>query len=378
MNKGPKISIITACYNSEQTIEQTIQSVLGQTYENIEYIIIDGASTDRTMEVVEKYRDRIDKIVSEPDKGIYDAFNKGVSKSTGTIVHFLNAGDYYLDNGVLETILERFKKDSTLDYVHGILKTIDPITRQTDYYNFPTNTDVKESLIKGYAIPHPSFFVKKTCFDKFGYFNTNYKIAADTRLMAKCLLDLESQGTFIEKVTTVFEKDGISSDPSYEKLRIQEIFEIVNELLSKDIQIEQVYSENANTMNYLKIWNKHLLCNKRGITSSLNKNVYNKAVIFGTKDIAQMLFMDCQQENIKVISFIDNNYFNYTDKLFDTTVNNSEWLIDNLELYDVCLLSVEASHDEEIVKELQKKIPTKKIVTWKQLVSKVLKGTEIS
>lgn len=157
MNKGPKISIITACYNSEQTIEQTIQSVLGQTYENIEYIIIDGASTDRTMEVVEKYRDKIDKIVSEPDEGIYDAFNKGVSKSTGTIVHFLNAGDYYLDNGVLETILERFKKDSTLDYVHGILKTIDPITRQTDYYNFPTNTDVKESLIKGYAIPHPSF-----------------------------------------------------------------------------------------------------------------------------------------------------------------------------------------------------------------------------
>lgn len=204
-------------------------------------------------------------------------------------------------------------------------------------------------------------FCEKTCFDKFGYFNTNYKIAADTRLMAKCLLDLESQGTFIEKVTTVFEKDGISSDPSYEKLRIQEIFEIVNELLSKDIQIEQVYSEDANTMNYLKIWNKHLLCNKRGITSSLNKNVYNKAVIFGTKDIAQMLFMDCQQENINVISFIDNNYFNYTDKLFDTTVNNSEWLIDNLELYDVCLLSVEASHDEEIVKELQKKIPTKKL-----------------
>ncbi|MEM5831420.1 MAG: glycosyltransferase family 2 protein, partial [Candidatus Aenigmatarchaeota archaeon] len=106
-----KISIITPSFNSEKTIEETIKSVLSQTYNDIEYLIIDGGSRDRTLEIVDKYKDKISKIVSEPDKGIYDGMNKGIKLATGEIVGILNSDDLYFDESVIENVMKAFKEN---------------------------------------------------------------------------------------------------------------------------------------------------------------------------------------------------------------------------------------------------------------------------
>ena len=120
-----KISIITVSYNSAQTIEDTIKSVLAQNFQELEYIIIDGGSKDNTMEIVNKYQDKITKIISEPDKGIYDAMNKGIQLATGDLVGILNSDDFYFDNSVLNTVATCFQKD--IDACYGNIEYVDRV-----------------------------------------------------------------------------------------------------------------------------------------------------------------------------------------------------------------------------------------------------------
>lgn len=171
MNNIPLISIITVSYNTVKTIEETILSVLNQTYPNIEYIIIDGGSTDGTLDIIKKYQDKITYWVSEPDKGIYDAMNKGTLKATGEWLNFMNAGDTFYDEQVLEKV---FKDNdwSDTDVIYGDviikyskkekLKKVWPLTQ----------------LEKGMPFCHQSSFVRTTLQKQF-LFNTNYKICAD-------------------------------------------------------------------------------------------------------------------------------------------------------------------------------------------------------
>lgn len=115
----PKISVVTVCYNAINDIEKTILSVINQTYSNIEYIIIDGGSTDGTMDIVNKYKDKIDVIVSEPDKGIYDAMNKGIDRATGDWINFMNAGDCFFNNVALENVFPRNYESVNFDILYG-------------------------------------------------------------------------------------------------------------------------------------------------------------------------------------------------------------------------------------------------------------------
>jgi glycosyltransferase involved in cell wall biosynthesis len=166
----PLISVITVVFNSEHFLEQTIQSVLNQTYENVEYIIIDGGSTDRTLDIIRSYEDKIDYWVSEPDKGIYDAMNKGIDLATGEWVNFMNAGDRYYEAGCTSDIFHVDPKDAALIYGHCEL-------RYGDFTRIIRVNPVSD-LWKGMIFCHQSMFVKTSYMKKYK-FNIENRIGAD-------------------------------------------------------------------------------------------------------------------------------------------------------------------------------------------------------
>jgi glycosyltransferase involved in cell wall biosynthesis len=168
-----KISIITVCFNAEKTIEQTIKSVLSQTYANIEYIIVDGKSTDSTLKIVGKYKKKISKIVSEKDKGLYDAMNKGVKVAKGDIIYFLNADDVLIGKNVIREVMGEFEKD--VDLVFGDVEFYYPNENKT--IRISRNASIND-LKNGFMIPHQGSFVKKEFLIKHP-FNLKYKSSSD-------------------------------------------------------------------------------------------------------------------------------------------------------------------------------------------------------
>jgi len=179
-----KVSIVTVCLNSGPALEETIISVLQQDYAHIEYIIVDGGSTDGTNEILRKYGRRISKIVSEPDSGTYDAMNKGIKISSGEVVGFLNAGDFYAANDAVSSIaacIEQRDVDAVyadLEYVaeHNCAKTVRS-WRSESY---------REGLFEaGWQPPHPTFFVRRHLFDDYGGFDLDYHISADYEIMLR-------------------------------------------------------------------------------------------------------------------------------------------------------------------------------------------------
>lgn len=184
--KGMKVSIITASYNSAATIKQTITSVLQQTYANIEYIIVDGGSTDNTLQIVKTmlpiFNGRL-IYISEQDKGIYDAMNKGIRMATGDVVGILNSDDYFTAHDVIEKMVSNFTEDVAAVYgdIHFVRE--DDTTNCARYYS---GAFFKPWLVKfGFIAPHPSFYIRKSVYDKYGLYNIKYKISADFELVAR-------------------------------------------------------------------------------------------------------------------------------------------------------------------------------------------------
>ncbi len=186
MNKTiKKISIISVVYNNSRTIANAIESVISQNYTNIEYIIIDGNSTDGTLEIINNYASKISKIVSEKDNGIYDAMNKGLKLATGDVIGILNSDDLYANNSILNEVMTQFNNDPDLDILYGDLvyvkhdninKIVRTWTSKPYYSNFFENGDVP---------PHPSLFVSARVYQEAGYFNLKYRLAADYEFMLR-------------------------------------------------------------------------------------------------------------------------------------------------------------------------------------------------
>ena len=198
-----KVSIITVSLNAEETIERTINSVLGQTYPEIEYLIIDGKSTDNTMEIVNKYASRIHYICSEPDSGIYNAINKGIEKSSGEIIGILNSDDFYDSNAVKNAVESFIKYDS--DVVYGEIKTQ---KRDGEFRNgkmFPF-CDLPIKMV----INHPTCFIKRSAYNKVGVYDESFKIAADYDLICRLAIN-GCSFTYNEKILAYFSDMGISS-----------------------------------------------------------------------------------------------------------------------------------------------------------------------
>lgn len=176
-----KISVITVCYNAKATIERTLQSVTQQSYPNKEFVVIDGGSTDGTLEILKKYADQIDVLVSEPDKGIYDAMNKGIAKASGDYLIFINADDYFYD----EFALERVAQAPHADFIFG-----DQYDEEDGSRELAQNLDALDvyHMFRGY-FAHQSILAKRELFQKYGNFDLSYKICADWDWILRCLVN---------------------------------------------------------------------------------------------------------------------------------------------------------------------------------------------
>lgn len=181
-----QVSIITVAFNAEKTIEDTILSVLRQDYESIEYIIIDGASQDGTMSVVEQYKDRIDTVVSEKDKGIYDGMNKGIEKATGDLIGILNADDFYVHEQVISNILSA-QQSVDADAVYANLQYVNAQNTDKVTRKWISGAYRRKKFINGWMPPHPTFFLLKNHYKEFGTYSMTLRSAADYELMLRML-----------------------------------------------------------------------------------------------------------------------------------------------------------------------------------------------
>jgi glycosyltransferase involved in cell wall biosynthesis len=205
---NPKISVITVCYNAQATIERCIQSVVSQYYTNIEYIIIDGSSADGTLSILEQYKEHINILISEPDKGIYDAMNKGIALATGDIIGVLNADDFFSEENILTVVAGAFVHNDT-DIVYGDLDYIradGAISRK-----WVSGTYKKGMFNYGWMPPHPTFYCKKVLFDQFGNYSLEYGTAADYELMLRFIHRNQATVYYVKQVLVKMTIGGVSN-----------------------------------------------------------------------------------------------------------------------------------------------------------------------
>ncbi|MBS0289721.1 MAG: glycosyltransferase [Proteobacteria bacterium] len=206
--KKPLISIITVSFNSQNTIERTIQSVLSQDYTPIEYIIVDGASSDQTSAIIKKYQNKLALFICEPDEGIYDAMNKGIRSARGEVIGLLNADDIYAHPFVISKVA---KAIMPYDACYGDLiyfKDKDP----NNVVRYWRSSEFKQgAFAKGWSPPHPTFFVKRHIYSQYGLFNTNYSMGNDVELMMRFLEKHQIKSCYIPEVLVKMQLGGVSN-----------------------------------------------------------------------------------------------------------------------------------------------------------------------
>jgi glycosyltransferase involved in cell wall biosynthesis len=206
-----KISIITVVWNNVKTIKDTIDSVLSQTYKNIEYIVIDGGSTDGTLSLLESRRDQLSALVSEPDEGIYDAMNKGIKLAKGDVIGFLNSDDFYLNDKVISKVASEFERDIFLDASYGNLIYVDQTNTSKIIRYFKTGEFKQGLFLKGWCPAHPTFFVRKSVYERNGNFDLNYHFASDVELMMRFLEIHKIKSLYIPEVMVKMRMGGVSN-----------------------------------------------------------------------------------------------------------------------------------------------------------------------
>ncbi len=206
-----KISIITVCFNSANHIEDAINSVASQDFEDIEHIIVDGGSSDGTVEILEKNTSNISRWISEPDEGIYDAMNKGIKMASGDIVGILNSDDFYANHSIISQVAEAFE-DAEIDAVYGDLIFVDPDNLNRTVRTYSSAKWNPERFAKGYMPAHPTFFVRKHFYEKYGPFETDYQIAADYEMLIRLLYVNKLRYKYLPMTMVKMRKGGVSSN----------------------------------------------------------------------------------------------------------------------------------------------------------------------
>lgn len=209
-----KISIITVCFNEKDTIQDTIESILNQTLKNIEFIVIDGGSTDGTLDIIEKFKDKIDYFVSEPDNGIYHAMNKGIARSTGDFVIFLNANDVFYNNSVLEKVEKALIEAPDAKFLFGDVEYISEDKKSAKTQRFNRIKDDFSLIFSN--ICHQCIFYHRSLFSEIGNFSEDYKIYADWEFNIKSLVEAKVQALYLPIVISKFQLGGVCSSKALE------------------------------------------------------------------------------------------------------------------------------------------------------------------
>ncbi|RWY57309.1 glycosyltransferase family 2 protein [Mucilaginibacter gilvus] len=230
-----KISIITVCYNAESTIERCIQSVINQYYSNIEYIIIDGGSSDATTGIIDRYKGQIQRVVSEPDKGMYDAMNKGIAMATGQVVGMLNADDVFTDNSVAGTIAAAFAENGN-DILYADLNYLKPngnVLRKWRSGQYRTGM-----FNKGWMPPHPTFYCKRSLYDRFGIYSLDFGTAADYELMLRFIHVKKASVFYLARVVVNMNTGGVSNNSYLGRIKV--LFLDLKAMYKHDVQLPPI------------------------------------------------------------------------------------------------------------------------------------------
>ena len=208
-----KLSIITATYNSERTLRDTMESILSQTFQDYEYIIVDGASKDATLDIIREYEPRFQgkmRYVSEPDKGIYDAMNKGFAMATGDVIGILNSDDFFTSDDVLQAVVDGFAGEY-VDAVYADIHFVgtDDLTKCVRYYS---SSVFRPWMMRFGMIPaHPSFYCRKAVYDQYGSFDTTYRIAADFEILLRLIFIHRIRTRYVKKDFVTMRLGGAST-----------------------------------------------------------------------------------------------------------------------------------------------------------------------
>lgn len=211
MSEDKKISVITVCFNSASTIRQTIESVLSQRYSAVEHVVVDGNSTDKTVSIIREYADRLGRVVSEPDKGLYDAMNKGVHLASGEIIGVLNSDDFFESEDTLAQVADYFDKHPEIDVVFGDVLFVDPDLTDKVIRYYRANKFRPWKLRFGWMPPHPATYVRRSVYQRFGDYRTDMKISADYEMFVRWLLKGGVSYGYLDQVLVRMRAGGIST-----------------------------------------------------------------------------------------------------------------------------------------------------------------------
>lgn len=210
MEKSAKISIITVVFNGRLYIQHAVESVLNQSYANLEYIVVDGGSTDGTLDIIKSYGKRITHVISEPDRGMYDALNKGIRFASGDIVGIVNSDDALYDPDVIADIVKEFENNS-IECSYGNLIYVDRETASKTTRTWISKPFESGLFEKSWTPAHPTFYCRRELFEKYGYYRLDFKIAADVELMYRFLEKHRVRSLYIPRMMMRMRNAGISN-----------------------------------------------------------------------------------------------------------------------------------------------------------------------
>ncbi len=216
-----KVSIITSCYNREATIRDAIESVLSQDHPDIEYIVVDGASKDNSLSIINEYKDRIATIISEPDKGMYEGINKGMRAATGDVIGLIHSDDFFYSTDTISKIVKQIKEQKA-DILYGNGLFVDFTDTSKVVRNWISGEYKKSNMRNGWLPLHPTVYIRKECFDQMGLYNENYKIAADSDFLVRYMYNGDFKVTYYNDYVVRMRMGGLSTDPKKMKQKWSE------------------------------------------------------------------------------------------------------------------------------------------------------------